>query len=65
MRITTHLELLKTDAQFRIEQILRAIKPYSKDRDIDNEGNELIFNKKTGNWELINKAFIPFWEAAQ
>jgi len=58
MRLHTHLELLRLD----IELTLRNIKPYDKYRDVDDYGNELKFNQKTELWELVNKAFIPFWE---
>jgi len=61
MRIHTHLELLRLD----IELTLRALKPYNKYRDVDKYGNELRYNPKTKLWELVNKAFSPFWEATR
>jgi hypothetical protein len=56
MRTITHLELLRID----IELTLRSLKPYNKLRDVDNEGNELRFNKETGYFEAVT--FKPFWE---
>lgn len=46
-----------------IELTLRALKPYSKDRDIDSEGKELRRDRKTGEWIALE--FHPFWSVPQ
>jgi hypothetical protein len=43
---------------FPIELTLRSLKPYSKLRDMDNEGNE-IKQLKDGSFQAIS--FKPFW----
>lgn len=55
MRITEHLELLRTD----IELTLRELHPYRKDTDVDKEGVEL---KLTKQGYYVAKDFKPFWE---
>lgn len=56
------IEHMKLTA-LEVELYLREIKPYNKDREIDNEGNELRFNKKLGCYEAVN--FKPFWSVTQ